>query len=204
MGRYLSETELRAYLFGTSGTIAQGGGTITPDQQALMGSAIWEAESAIDNHTRRNFLGSAGTQYINRFGQDRVRGHALYLDSDLFSLTGLWNGDTTSIPLGSVWLEPRNEGPPYRILRLKSSYVWVWNTDDEVTISGTWGFGTVVPADIRSATKQLAAYLFRLKDAGAGGVTGFSEAGEPVYPPGMPDTVRIILEKYRSRSGGVV
>lgn len=204
MGRYLSEQELRAYLFGTVGTIAAGGGTITADQQALMGSAILEAESAIDNHTRRSFVGTSGTQYINRFGQDKVRGQALYLDSDLHTLTALQNGDTTTIPLGSVWLEPRNEGPPYRILRLKSSYVWVWNTDSDVVISGTWGFGTVVPADIRNATKQLAAYLFRLKDIGPGGVTGFQEGGEVTYPPGIPDTVKIILEKYRSRSGGIV
>lgn len=204
MGRYLSETELRAYLFGTSGTIAQGGGTIASDQQALMGSAIWEAESAIDNHTRRNFLGTAGTYYVNRFGQDRVVGQALYLSRDLHTLVGVVNGDGQVIPTGSAWLEPRNEGPPYRIVRLKSSYVWVWNTDSDLVLSGTFGFGTVVPDDIRNATKQLAAYLFRLKDIGPGGVTGFQEGGEVTYPPGMPDTVRIILEKYRSRSGGMV
>ncbi len=204
MGRYLGTLELQAYLWGTTGTIGQGGGTITPTQQALMGSAIYEAESAIDAHTRRNFVGTTGTHYLNRYEQNKVRNQALYLESDLHTLTALQNGDGQTIPVGSVWLEPRNEGPPFRILRLKSSYVWVWNTDSDVIISGTWGYGTVAPADIVSATKQLAAYLFRLKDTGPGGVTGFSEAGEPVYPPGMPDTVRIILEKYRSRSGGVV
>lgn len=204
MGRYLGTLELQAYLFGTVGTVAMGGGTITATQQSLMGSAINEAETAIDAHTRRLFVGTAGTHYINRFEQDKVRGGALYLESDLHTLTALQNGDGQTIPVGSVWLEPRNEGPPYRVLRLKSSYVWVWNTDADVIISGTWGFGTVPPADIVGATKQLAAYLYRLKDVGPGGVTGFQEGGEVTYPPGMPDTVRIILEKYRSRSGGVV
>lgn len=202
--RYLSLPEFQAYLWGTTGTIAQGGGTITPTQQALMGSAINEAESAIDSHTRRIFVGTAGTQFYNRFQQDQVRGQAFYLDSDLYSLTAVTNGDTTTIPVGSVWLEPRNEGPPYRIVRLKSPYVWVWNTDSEVQFVGTWGWGTVPPSDIVGATKLLAAYYYRLKDVGPADVAGFNEGGQVTYPKGIPDTVKIILEKYRTRSGGRV
>lgn len=204
MGRYVGTAEMYAYLWGTTGTIVGGGGTINAVQQSLIGSAILEAEDAIDAHCRRTFAGTPGTHYVNRYEQDHVRSQALYLESDLFSLIALQNGDGQTIPVGSVWLEPRNEGPPYRLLRLKSTYVWVWNTDSDVVITGTWGYSTVAPAAIVNATKQLAAYLFRLKDTGPGGVTGFTEAGEPVYPPGMPDTIRVILEKYRSRSGGVV
>jgi hypothetical protein len=204
MGRYLGTAELYAYLFGTTGTIATGGGTITATQQSLLGSAILEAEAAIDAHTRRTFVATPGTHYLNRYEQDMVRSQALYINTDIFSLVAVQNGDGQNIPLGSLWLEPRNEGPPFRAVRLMSSYVWVWNTDGDVILSGSFGYGTVPPADIVSATKQLAAYLYRLKDVGPGGVTGFTEGGEPVYPPGMPDTVRIILEKYRSRSGGVV
>lgn len=204
MGRYLGTSELYGYLFGTTGTIVAGGGTITATQQSLMGSAILEAESAIDNHTRRNFVGTAGTHYLNRYEQDKVRNQALYLESDLHTLVALQNGDGQTIPTGSVWLEPRNEGPPYRILRLKSSYVWVWNTDSDVIISGTWGYGTVVPQDIVNATKHYAAYLYRLKDTGVGDVAGFTEGGEVTTPKGMPETVKILLAPYRSRSGGVV
>ena len=204
MGRYLGTSELFAYLFGTSGTIVGGGGTITADQQSLLGSSILEAESAIDDHTRRTFVATPGTHYLNRFEQTNVVGQALYINTDIYSLVAVQNGDGQDIPLGSVWLEPRNEGPPFRIVRLKSSYVWVWNTDSDVILSGSFGYSTTPPAAIVSATKQLAAYLYLLKDVGPGGVTGFSEGGEVTYPPGMPDTVRIILEKYRSRSGGVV
>lgn len=204
MGRYLETEELRAYLFGTTGTIVAGGGTITAAQQSLMGSAINNAEAAIDFYTRRNFLGTPGTHYVNRYEQDKVRNQALYLESDLHTLVALQNGDSTNIPTGSVWLEPRNEGPPYRILRLKSQYVWVWNTDSDVIISGTWGYGTVVPDDIKQATLRLAAYYFRLKDVGPTDVSGFQEGGEVTLPKGMPDDVRFILSPYRSRSGGVV
>lgn len=196
MSRYITLADLRDRMGFT--------GTQGADQDGLMQVCIDDAEDFIDAHTRRNFLGTAGTHYINRFEQRNVVGQALYINSDLHTLTALLNGDTTTIPVGSVWLEPRNEGPPYRILRLKSSYVWVWNTDSDVIISGTFGYGTVVPPAIKEATTQLAQYYFRLKDAGPGGVTGFTEGGEVTYPPGVPDTVRAIIDKYRSRSGGAV
>ena len=203
MGRYLGTLQLYAYLFGTSGTIAQGGGTITVDQQSLMGSAINEAERFIDDYTRRNFAGTAGSVYYNRFTQQsQMAGQAFYLDQDLHTLTGVVNGDTTTIPVGSVWTEPRNAGPPYRMLRLKSQYSWVWNTDSDMIVSGTWGFGTVAPAAIVSATEQLAAYYYRLKDVGPGDISGFSEGGEVTYPKGVPDTVKFLLSPYRSRTGG--
>jgi hypothetical protein len=37
----------------------------------------------------------------NRYQQNLVRSQALYLQEDLFSLTALQNGDTTTIPVGS-------------------------------------------------------------------------------------------------------
>lgn len=196
MSRYITLEDLRDRM-GFVGTQAQ-------DQDGLMQMCVDDAEDFIDAHTRRNFAGTAGTYYANRFAQDKVVGQALYLTRDLHTLTALQNGDSTTIPLGSVWLEPQNDGPPYRILRLKSSYAWVWNTDSNVIVSGTFGYGTAAPPAIKEAAVQLAQYYYRLKDTGPGGVTGFQDGGEVTYPPGMPDTIRIIIEKFRSRSGGVV
>jgi hypothetical protein len=193
--RYIGLSDLRDYL-SSNGSLGVG-------QDGLLNDSILRAESAIDDYTRRSFAGSAGTRYYNRFTQQQVAGQALYLDNDLFALVGVYNGDVT-IPVGSVWLEPRNEGPPYRIVRLKSSYVWTWNTDADVTIAGTWGFSTVAPAAIQQATVRYAAHLYRQKDQGPTDVAGFSDAGEVSYPKGMPDDVRYLLAPYRSRSGGIV
>jgi hypothetical protein len=132
-----------------------------------------------------------------------VAGYALYIDEDLYSLTALVNGDGAVIPVGSLWLEPRNEGPPYRILRLYSSYVWTWNTDSEVIVSGSFGYSAAAPEAIQQATREYAAYLYRLKDTGPGDVAGFEEAGVVQQPKGIPEHVRRKLEPYRSRSGGV-
>lgn len=179
---------------GTQGTTTDG----------ILNDCIEAATNAISVYTRRVFLGTAGTYYANRYEQDLIRNQALYLEQDLYNLTALQNGDGQTVPVGSVWLEPRNAGPPYRVIRMKSPYVWVWNTDSDVIISGTFGYSVAVPSDIRNAATQLAVYLYRLRDAGPGGVTGFQEGGEVTYPPGMPDTIKVMLAPYRSRSGGVV
>ncbi len=206
MSRYSGTPDLINYLFGTltTGTIGAIGGTLTPSVRQLMQDCLDEAESAINDYTRRQFAGTAGTVYVNRYSQRLVQDQAMYLQQDLFSLVSLTNGDTANIPVGSVWLEPRNAGPPYRLLRLKSAFVFTWNTDSDVVISGTWGFSTVPPAAIARSTVRLAAYYYRLKDVGIGDIAGTDSAGEVTYPKGLPDDIKQQLAPYRSRSGGVV
>lgn len=206
MSNYAGTIQLVNYLFGTltSGTIGAIGGTITPSMRQLMQDSLDEAESAINDYTRRNFAGTAGTVYINRFSQRLVKNQAMYLQNDLHTLVSLTNGDSQNIPVGSVWLEPRNAGPPYRLLRLHSAFVFVWNTDSDIVISGTFGFSTVPPAAISRACVELGAYYYRLKDVGPDNTAGLSAAGEVVYPKSLPDHIRGKLDPYRSRSGGIV
>lgn len=196
MSRYASLEDLREYVSST--------GIIGTVNDGLMQDSLDLAESSIDDYTRRNFVGTAGTVYVNRYAQRLVRGQALYLEQDLHTLISITNGDGANIPVGSAWLEPRNAGPPYRIVRLKSSVVWVWNTDSDVIIAGTFGFGTVPPAAIARATVRLAAWHYRAKDLGIGDTTGMTDAGEVQYPQGMPQDVKQLLSPYRSRSGGAV
>lgn len=205
MSVYAGTNSLVNYLFGTqSGTISAIGGTLTPSMLQLMQDSLDEAESSINDYTRRNFAGTAGTVYVNRYSQRFVQNQALYLQNDLHTLVSLTNGDSQNIPVGSVWLEPRNAGPPYRLLRLHSAYVYVWNTDSDVIVAGTFGFSTVPPAAIKMATVELAAWYYRLKDVGYTEVAGLAAAGEVTYPKSLPDHVRGKLDPYRSRSGGVV
>lgn len=196
MGRYIGTAELLQWLSPQS--------QFSVNQNALLSSCIDWAETAINNYTRRNFAGTAGTVYYNRYEQDKVANQAFYLDQDLYSLTSITNGDGQNIPVGSVWLEPRNEGPPYRMIRLKSSYVWVWNTDSDVVVAGTFGYSTTPPDDIVGATTQLSAYYFKLKDTGPGDVVGFQEGGEQTIPKGIPETLKVLLAPYRSKTGGIV
>lgn len=206
MSRYAGTPQLISYLFGTltTGTIGAVGGTLTPSVLQLMQDSLDEAESVINDYTRRQFAGTAGTVYYNRYSQRLVQSQALYLQEDLHTLVSLTNGDQTVIPVGSVWLEPRNAGAPYRIVRLRSPYVYVWNTDSDVVIAGTFGFSTVAPAAIARATVELASWYYRIKDVGPTMVSGMDAAGEVQYPKDIPDHIRGKLLPYRSRSGGVV
>lgn len=199
MGRYLGTTDFLFYTYG-SGSIADG------TQQFLVNQAIDNAEVAIDNYTRRNFVGTTGTVYYSRFDDWRVRpGGALYLHTDLFAPTEIQLGNSQNIPLGSIWLEPRDVGPPYRIVRLHSTYVWQWNTDQDMFISGTWGYSTTAPDDIVQATLRAAKYFYSLKDqSGFSEITGFDQAGQQPTPSGLPSDVRYMLSPYRSRTGGAV
>lgn len=193
--RYATLTDLRDYLSSSS--------SLGTAQDGLLTDCLLRAEGGINDYTRRDFAGTAGTVYYSRWTGE-IRSNALYLDRDLHTLTGLVNGDGASIAIGSVWVEPRNDGPPYRILRLKSSYVYTFNTDSEITVSGTFGFSTVAPDAIRQSTVRWAAHLFRQKDVGPTDMAGFPEGGQVSLPKGMPDDVRWLLSPYRSRSGGVL
>ncbi len=205
MSRYTDLGALKEYL-----GIGTDAGT---DGDWLLQQSIERAERAIDNYTRRTFVGTPGTVYYSRFYQTHLRGNDFYLDQDLHTLVSLTLGDGRTVPVdgtvpgsGSVWTEPRNAGPPYRVLRLKSAIgAYTWNTDQDMVVAGTWGFSTVAPDDIVQATTRYAAYLYRQKDVTPNDQIGYAE-GPGVQPMGrgMPDDVRYLLSPYRSRTGGVV
>lgn len=190
--RYTDLHAVKRYL-GIAGTL----------DDALLMESINRAESAIDSFTRRNFLGTPGTAYASRWEAGRVVNNAFWLQEDLHTLTSLTLGDGQNVPMGSVWLEPR-EGPPYRAVRLRSSYVFTWNTDQDMILAGTWGYGTVPPDDVVQATIRLAAQHYRQKDATPQDVIGNEALGMQQSPRGLPSDVYDILQKYRSRSGGAV
>lgn len=194
MSRYCTLVALKSYL---------GLGTET-DADDVLQACIDNAESAIEDYTRRNFVGTPNTMSYNRYEQDRVRKNGFYLNEDLHTLGSLVLGDGQVVPVGSCWLEPR-EGPPYRMIRLKSAYVFTWNTDSDMTVTGTWGYGTVAPQAVQQATIEYATFLWRSKDITPNDQIGY-EQGAGVQPMGrgMPDGVRWKLSPYRSRSGGAI
>ena len=122
-------------------------------------------------------------------------GHTvLMLDKDLRSITGITNGDGTTITSTQYNLEPRND-PPYQYIRLKSGHSWIFDTDGEVAIDGNWGYTTTAPADITQATIRLTAYLYRQKDASIFDVVADPSVGVITVPQGFPADVAKILDE---------
>ena len=168
----------------------------------LLQEAIEDAQSYIESQTNRVFEATTDTKYFGRSALDRWNSRLLnLLNEDLLSVTTLTNGDSssTAIAAANYWLWPRNEGPPYFGILLKTdiSDYWEWDTDYWVTVTGTWGYSTTVPDDIRRACAVLAAYFYRQKDAAMFETTAIVESGAIAIPQGIPATVDRVIRRYK-------
>jgi len=176
---------------------------ITTDDYLLQ-EAIEDAQSYIDGQTNRHFEAETDTRYYDRSALDRWNSRLLNLyRDDLLTVTTLTNGDSSGTAIASTkyWLTPRNEGPPYHGVLLKTDIAdyWEFDTDYWVSIAGTWGYSTTAPDDIRRATLVLAAYFYRQKDAAMFETTAIVESGAIAIPQGIPATVDRVINKYKRR-----
>jgi hypothetical protein len=105
----------------------------------------------------------------------------------------------TLISNTEYWLHPRNLGPPYHGIRLKtdSSDYWIFDTDYFVSVNGFWGYSLVAPADIKRACTVLAAFFYKQKDSQVFDTTAIPEAGVITIPQGIPATVTRVIERYK-------
>lgn len=182
---YTSRTKVKSYLNITSS-----------GDDTLIDDVVTAAMAAVNAYCRRQFEPATQTRYFGAF-YPRLHGSALYLDDDLLTVTTLTNGETTVIPSGGYWLEPRNDQGPYSLIRLKTNYYWTFNTDGEISVAGTWGYSSTCPEDIARATLRWAVYLYRQKDTPDFEVTATPDGGQQVIPHGVPADIKPMLNPYR-------
>lgn len=164
----------------------------------LISSLIERAEGIIENYTGRVFEAETATKY---FDTDDIEGRWLYLwGYDLLSVTKITNGDGTEVTSAQYRLEPRNETPKYAV-RLHEDYTWEFDdSDDEISIAGTWGYSTVPPLNIEHACIRLTAFLYRQKDTSADIDRPFVTGdGVTIMPSSLPADVKSILDNYKRR-----
>ena len=166
----------------------------------LIGELITRAQEIIDAYTGRVFEAETAIKY---FSVDDVEGRWLNLwGYDLLTVTTLTNGDATVISSGNYRLEPRNETPKWAI-RLDEDTTWEFDdSDDEVSVAGTWGYTATAPSDIEHACIRLISFLYRQKDT-SGDIDRAMITGDGVtiMPSALPKDVMSILNKYRRRIG---
>lgn len=165
---------------------------------ALLERLLGVSTAEIDRVCRRSFTATTATRVYGADASHRLRGQTLYLDSELLTITTLTNGQGTVIPASGYWLEPRNE-PPYSIIRLKSSYYWLIDIDQEITVAGTWGFSATPAADIIQACLELAKYLYVLRENQNYDVVSMPDMGQVIIPGGTPKHVTLALAPYIRR-----
>jgi hypothetical protein len=186
---YASIAEVKAYL----------GITVSTDD-TLIEALIDRAKGIIESYTGRVFESETATKY---FDTDNIEGRWLYLwGYDLLTVTTLTNGDGVEIASANYRLEPRNETPKWAI-RLDEDYTWEFDdSDDEISVAGTWGYATTAPYDIEHATVRLTAFLYRQKDTSADIDRPFVTGdGVTIMPSNLPADVKSILDKYKRRVG---
>ena len=172
------------------------------DENPLLQEAIEAAQAYIESQTNRTFEAATDTRYYDRSALDPHNSRLLNLyNDDLLTVTTLTNGDSSSTAIAATnyWLVPRNDGPPYHGILLKTdiSDYWEFDTDYWVTVAGTWGYSTSPPYDIRRACITLASYLYRAKDSALWETTAIVESGAIAIPQGIPATVDRIIQRYK-------
>ncbi len=129
---------------------------------ALLTILIANAEAQIDKQTHRQFTAGTATRKFHAIND--VTGLKLWLDEDLISITTLTNGDSNTIASSKYVLLPANQSPKYAVLLLPNSAL-TWNYDqnpeEAISIAGSWGYSTTVPADIKYAVQLLTTYYYR-------------------------------------------
>lgn len=120
--------------------------------------------------------------------------NALLISDGLLSVTSLLNGDGTVLAPSQYWLRPQNT-PPYGYIVLQSSGAWIFNTDGLITLTGRFGASLTAPPGIQLATKMLAAYYYREKDAQVFETITLPGGQEISVPAGFPATVAQMLRR---------
>jgi hypothetical protein len=181
-------------------TVKQYLGIDSSDHDALIGNIITRTQKAIESYCDRVFEAASATRYYDVTGS-----RTLFLDDDLLTVTTLTNGDDTEIAASDYQLLPLNESPKYAI-RLKENSNINWEDDSDgnregvISVAGTWGWTTAVPADIAHACIRLAAYYFKQREAQVFDVTAIPDQGAIIIPKGIPPDVKMILDHYRKPS----
>lgn len=190
---YITLAEVRSFLSG-------GNKSMPTVDDTLLTTFITNAQSIIENYTKRKFESSTETRY---FDLPKRGCRELELYGDLLTVTTLTNGDGTVISSTYYNLEPYNSAP-YRSITLKQSYASGWlgttNGDTErcISVAGTWGYSATPPDAIKQAMLRLTQWLYRQKDTAADVDRPLlTNSGVVVMPSSLPKDVESLLRAFR-------
>lgn len=174
--------------------------SIDAADDGVIENIIEAASRWIDRETGRTFYARTETHYF-----DVPRGRELLLDDDLLTVTTLLNGDGTTLTTSHYNLVPKNKTPYYAVkLKETSTYLWIMdtdgNTEDVISLAGTWGYASTTPDDVKQACLELANNMYvRRTGQQTEGVASVTAAGVVIQPREIPGWVRSIIASYKRR-----
>ena len=186
---YTTVADLKTYL-GITGS----------GDDTLLGALAAAAQAALEREIGDVFEAAAdSSRYFDAVAD--VDGRRLWFDGFCCAITSVTNGDGTTVSSDDYVTEPRNGDYFYAItLKASASVSWTYSSSPEnaITVAGKWAVTESAPADIEQATKRLAAYMYRLKDAQVFDATAIPELGQVVIPKGTPADVWAVIRYWRN------
>lgn len=169
------------------------------DDDALLSSLIARATSLIDTITHRRFIPVTATRYYTLDYVADLR--TLFLDSDLYSLTSLVNGNEEVISNSDVDLMPRNN-PPYQRISAHTNTIWQCINDQEIAVTGQWGYSATPPIVITHACIRLTSWFYRMRSNQNTDMDRplVSQEGVMLMPAVIPADIKMMLNKYTRKS----
>lgn len=165
----------------------------------LIAQLIASAAAIINRATGTQFgVATAEARVLD--AAEAVDGRALWLDGWCAGVTEVVNGDGEIVASGQYVTDPRNAGPYFRLLLAPAATVgWV---EDEITVTGYWGYATDVPDDIRHVCVRLASWLYRQKDNSNDMDRAVAISGNAtLLPARLPRDIEEMLRPYRWLAG---
>jgi hypothetical protein len=183
--------------------------TVDEANDTLIESLITQVSRLIDKLTGRTFAPSADATYYLPFCE--VDGRDLYLgtlDHPLLSVTTLKNGDGTTIASTEYLLLPRahaNTAPRFNTIRLKevSDVDWEDNDDGDgyIEITGRWGWSLTVPEDVKMATIEAVAFVFKNRKTIENSERAQASGdGLLLMPSMLPKRTLVLIEQYKKKA----
>lgn len=169
-------------------------------EDAMLGALINATCAWVDLYCHRPAGAFAvqadSTRYYDR---SAVCGQTLTLEDSVLSVTTLINGNGTPLLAGTYRLQPRNAARHYQIT-LRDAYAWQWLGDNEIEITGKFGYSLAPPAPVREAALHFAGWQFKRYQAALQDATINFELGEIRYSKRVPETVLAYLDLFVDRS----
>lgn len=172
---------------------------LTTEKDATIQQALDMATEAIDMHCERTFTPVTATRLFEAPFDSN-----LYV-TDLLSVSAITiNGtaidNTTGYQLRPFTLTPQN--PHHTLLRrMLAGYPgpWTYIGVQSVSITGSWGYATTVPATIKQVCRIMAVRMYQREQRAYGNESGTNESGMTIVQsprPSLDQDCKDLLEPY--------
>ena len=192
-------------------------GITSTSDDAVLNDIIDDVTREIETRTHRHFTlerttghGPPNTTHAHYFtpwlqldGGDLIDSYTLALNTDMFELVSITNGDGSAISLSNVVTLPINLPPPWNYIRIKrdANVMWSGSSEGSIVVTAKWGYSDTVPDDIRRAAMIMTRTYYQQREGSAGLGAPLISADGVVIQAGqtMSDAMRI-LKAYIRRS----